>query len=164
MAGFGTIQQVASLVLALSTPSFDTGDAEDFFYLRDPLPTRLIPEFTPCTVSNKQYACFDKGQVNELFILEIQAQYWHQHWIQGLQLVTLKDVQLANLTEQLARHAAIEASDSKYIKDLNSQLVKEVAAKNSWRTKAENPPTWPLWVGGTLAVLGAGAFLGSLLQ
>jgi hypothetical protein len=100
----------------------------------------------------------------ELNVLEIQARYWHSQWEDYTSLLAVKDAELLKAQDQILLHYAMERQDQDQILVLNNRLTDETEAKNEWRSKAENPPRWPLWVGGTLGVLGIGAFLGSLVR
>lgn len=137
---------------------------EDYFYTTKPLPGRLVPMYLPCTYQGIQYACFDKDQTQTLFKLELQARYWHEQMQIKTHLLILKDEALDNTMQRITLLTDGHKESEAYIAQLNHDLINEVEAKNKWRAKAENPPMWPVWLGGTCAVLGLGAFLGSLLH
>lgn len=154
----GTV--VVFLAFSLSAQAQDNSELFEF----KPLPARLLPDYSPCTYQGSRFACFTAEQISQLNVLEIQARYWHDQWEDFTGLVAVKDAEILKLQEQLKVHLDIERQDQDQIKMLNDNLVEQVEAKNTWRAKAENPPTWPLWVGGAAAVLGLGAFLGSLAR
>jgi hypothetical protein len=128
------------------------------------LPDRLIPEYTPCTYKNSQFACFDKAQVLELYRLEVRAKYWHDQWINVIDVASKKDTQIGHLQAQIAKYIEMQQQDQVHIEGLNNKLADEIEKKNEYRAQTENPPTWPYWLGGGLALLGVGAFLGALFN
>jgi hypothetical protein len=157
------VQSKVALVVLLATSSAQAQDHAKLFQLT-PLPDRLVPEYIACVYQNVRYACFDAAQMVELNTLEIQARYWHSQWEDYTSLLAVKEAELLKSQEQIAVHYSMERQDQDHIHGLNEQLTAEIEAKNTWRSKAENPPTWPLWVGGTVAVLGFGAFLRSFAR
>lgn len=165
MARFRRVQQKVALLVLLATSSAQAQaqDNTKLFQLK-PLPARLVPEYVACVYKDVRYACFDAPQMVELNTLEIQARYWHSQWEDYTSLLAVKDAELLKAQDQITLHYAMERQDQDQIQGLNEQLTAEIEAKNEWRSKAENPPTWPLWVGGTFGVLGLGAFLGSLVR
>lgn len=163
MARFRRVQQKVALLVLLATSSAQAQDNTKLFQLK-PLPARLVPEYVACVYKDVRYACFDAPQMVELNTLEIQARYWHNQWERYTSLLATKEAELLKVQEQVQVHLDLERQDQDHIHGLNEQLTAEIEAKNEWRSKAENPPTWPLWVGGTVGVLGLGAFLSSLAR
>jgi len=163
MERFRRVQSKVALLVLLATSSAQAQDHAKLFQLT-PLPDRLVPEYIACVYQNVRYACFDAAQMVELNTLEIQARYWHSQWEDYTSLLAVKEAELLKSQEQIAVHYSMERQDQDHIHGLNEQLTSEIEAKNEWRSKAENPPTWPLWVGGTVGVLGLGAFLSSLAR
>lgn len=163
MERFRRVQSKVALLVLLATSSAQAQDASKIFQLR-PLPARLVPEYVACVYKDVRYACFGAAEMVELNVLEIQARYWHSQWEDYTSLLAVKDAELLKAQDQISLHYAMERQDQDQILVLNNQLSDEIEAKNEWRSKAENPPTWPLWVGGTVGVLGLGAFLGSLVR
>ena len=163
MERFRRVQQKVALLVLLVTSSAQAQDNTKLFQLT-PLPDRLVPEYVACVYKDVRYACFDAAQMVQLNTLEVQARYWHSQWEDYTNLVAVKEAELHVIHEQIQVHLDLERQDQDHITGLNEQLTSEIEAKNEWRSKAENPPTWPLWVGGTFGVLGLGAFLGSLVR
>lgn len=163
MERFRRVQSKVAFLVLLATSNAQAQDVGKLFQLQ-PLPTRLVPEYTACVYKDVRYACFDAPAMIQLNTLEIQARYWHSQWEDYTSLLAVKDAELLKAQDQITLHYAMERQDQDQITVLNNRLTDEIEAKNEWRSKAENPPTWPLWVGGTLSVLGLGAFLGSLLR
>lgn len=163
MERFRHIQREIAIVILLSLGSTQVyaQDHSKLFQLK-PLPARLLPQYVPCTYKESRYACFDAAAMIELNTLELQARFWHKQWEDSVELLAIKDEELFTAQEQLMVQDSLSHQDQDQITVLNNQIMEEIEAKNKWREKAENPPTWPLWVGGTVAVLGLGAFLGSL--
>ena len=163
MERFRRVQRKVAFLVLLVTSNAHAQDASKLFQLR-PLPARLLPEYTPCMYKDVRYACFDAPGMIALNTLEIQARYWHSQWEDYSSLLAVKDAELLKAQDQISLHYAMEREDQDQILVLNNRLSDEIEAKNNWRAKAENPPTWPLWVGGTVGVLGLGAFLSSLAR
>jgi len=155
-------QQSTALVTCLALAS--TAFATDDFYETTPLPARLIPEYIPCEFQKKQYACFDENQVVELFALEIRAMYWHKNWRNSIRLLSIKETQLVNLNKRLEIYDGISNRDDAFIIKLTEDFITLSNEKNKYQVLAENPPTWPLWVGGTSLAVGLGAFLIALIK
>ena len=163
MERFRRVQSKVALLVLLVTANAHAQDHAKLFQLT-PLPARLIPEYVPCIYKDVRYACFDAASMVELNMLEVKARYWHSQWEDYTSLLAVKEAELGKSQQQIVIHLAMERQDQDQIHGLNEQLTAEIEAKNEWRSKAENPPTWPLWVGGTFGVLGIGAFLGSLIR
>ncbi len=143
--------------LARAEPTLTAGPTEV-------LPKRLLPEYEPCEVDDVRYACFTAEQMVDLNLLEAKARYWHEQWANNASLLRTREEQVSKLQLQINLQLQIEKDALTRIDDLQQQVVTEIQDKNVWRTKAEHPPTWPLWVGGLLGVLGLGAFLGSVIR
>jgi hypothetical protein len=163
MERFRRVQSKVALLVLLATSSAQAQEHAKLFQLR-PLPTRLIPEYIACVYKDVRYACFDAAQTVELNVLEIQARYWHSQWEDYTSLLAVKEAELLKSQDQISLHYSMERQDQDQILVLNNRLTEEIEAKNMWRAKAESPPTWPLWVGGTFGLLGLGAFLGSIIR
>jgi len=163
MERFGRVQQKVALLVLLATSSAQAQDNAKLFQLT-PLPDRLVPEYIACVYKDVRYACFDAAQMVQLNTLEVQARYWHTQWEDSMSLLEAKEGALVASQKQILVHLDLERQDQDHITGLNEQLTAEIEAKNEWRSKAENPPTWPLWVGGAAGILGLGAFLSSLAR
>jgi hypothetical protein len=157
------IALVVLLVLCSSQAQAQDNKNEKLFQLQK-LPKRLIPEYTPCTYKRVRYACFSSAAMIKLNTLEIQARYWHSQWEDHAVLAGEQDLALLKAQEQLGLQRDMSLQDQDQILVLNNRLSDEIEAKNEWRKKAENLPTWPLWVGGAAGVLGFGLFLGCLVR
>jgi len=165
MERFRRIQpKIAFLTLLVMFSAQAQAQEHSKLFQLTPLPARLVPEYVACVYKDVRYACFDSNQMVELNTLEIQARYWHSQWEDYTSLLAVKEAELLKVQEQIVVHYAMEQDDQDQITVLNNRISDEIEAKNEWRSKAENPPTWPLWVGGAAAVLGMGAFLGSLVR
>lgn len=163
MERFRQIQSTGALVLCLLLANNAQAQTNAELFQLKPLPARLIPEYSPCTYQNSRFACFTAEQMVELNTLEIQARYWHDQWEDYTSLLAVKEAELLKTQEQISIHLDMERQDRDQINVLNNRLSDEIEAKNEWRAKAENPPIWPLWVGGTTVMLSAGFVLGCLI-
>jgi parvulin-like peptidyl-prolyl isomerase len=124
---------------------------------------RLLPEYTPCTVSGARYACFTADQVAQLNALEAQAQGW-EHQLHLSETLRLQLDQLViNLQAQVALHQSIDDANEARIQELTTQLGHEIEQKNQYRAQAESTDYWPYIIGGAIGVLGVGFGVGALL-
>lgn len=96
--------------------------------------------------------------------MEVRARYWHTQWERNATLAATHELTIKNLDAQIQLHLDMQRQDQDHINVLNERLSSEIEAKNEWRMKAEDPPLWPLWLGGTAAMLGIGAFIGCLVR
>lgn len=154
------IQQAGALTLAITLVTTCAAPAK----AQNDLPARLIPEYTQCEVNKQRYACFNEQQMLELYTLEIQAKDWHTKWryYEDLHLAVDKQLQLISLQTQ--KYADIHIRDAGHIAYLEEKLFSNIALNEELQAKVENPPRWPLWVGGGLAVFGLGAFVTGLIK
>jgi hypothetical protein len=103
---------------------------------------RLLPPWTMQTCGTAQYACYD---------LEDQHQ-----------LVVDLDALVLNLKQQIAIKDTIIDTQTTRVTALVAQLNEEIAAKNKWRAEAETTDIWPLVIGGSVGLIGAGIAIGAL--
>jgi hypothetical protein len=165
MARFRRIQSKISIVVLtlLITNSVKAQEAELSFDIEE-LPNRLLPDYIPCTYKGERYACFNSEQMVALNMLELKARYWHTQWDNYAHWVSTGQAELENAQEQLDVQRDMARLDADRVNAMTDELIGEIELKNKWRSKAENPPKWPLWLGGSFAVLGFGMFLRSILR
>lgn len=150
------IQQAGALVALLCFPC--TALAQD------PLPLRLIPEYTGCEVKGIRYACYTDQQMLELYTLETEARGWHQKSQQYLDLSIVQEEHINTLRAEIAQYALMQERSLAHMKDLENKLFDFIEINAELESEIEDPPGWPMWIGGGLAIFGLGAFAVSLFK
>lgn len=157
MGRFRRVQQVIAVLVVFAFSN--TALAADDFYENTELPARLVPEYKPCTVSGVRYACYTQEQMVEIFAFEARAKYWHTQWQSKKSILLEKELQIEKLDKIIDLALAINQRDDDFVSQLSADYMDMAKLKNEFRAKAENPPTWPLWLGGAGLAVGLGALL-----
>ena len=125
---------------------------------------RLLPEYTPCTVSGVRYACYTAEQQAALNALEVQARGWERQLRLSEDLRLNLDQLVINLQSQINEYVEMLATHARHASELSARLAEEIEAKNRYRREAENADWLTLTIGIGVGVLGLGFGLGSWLS
>jgi len=129
----------------------------------DAVELRLLPEYTPCTVTGVRYACFTADQVAMLNALEVLAHGTQRQLRLSEDLRLELDRLVINLQVQLDDYRRIDTVLTEQVAALTAQLEHEIDQKNQYRAQAESTDYWPYVVGGIVGVLGVGFGVGALI-
>ena len=130
------IQQTGALVALLCFPCAA--------FAQDPLPLRLIPEYTSCDVKNVRYACYTDQQMLELYTLETQARGWHKESVQYRIFADVQEGHLNTLKLTLDKYVILQKRADDHVMDLEEKLFDFIEINAELEDKINNPPTWPL--------------------
>lgn len=118
--------------------------------------TRLIPPYTPCVHAGERQACYTFEQQQWLNQLEIEARGWYMQWNYYVQLAFEQEEILALKDAEIIEWQAANDLMGLRVNELLFQLNTAIEEKNEYRRQAESRPTWPLFLGGALTLIGVG--------